>query len=122
MNLPQARGGRLATRAGHAVVTVRCPECGAVHRYDEGPLDDPDVRARLGRGFVDEWMPCRADLPGNFYRVLLSPPRPAPAAARHAEGSPLPEANDGGAPRSRRRRRRHQKALPASGKPARPGA
>ena len=91
MDLPRVRGTLLITRTQRAVVTVPCPECGAVRRYDEGPLADPAVRAKLGRGFVDAWIPCRADLPGNFYRVLLSPP-PAPAAAARGGGSPAPAA------------------------------
>ena len=109
MNLPQVRGTLLTTRGGRAVVTVPCLECGAVHRYDEGPLAEPEVADRLGRGFVDEWMPCRADLPGNFYRVVL--PRPAPlrdaASARHA-----PRSNDD-PPRRTRGRRRGRRASPA---------
>ena len=109
MELPRVRGTLLPTRSGRAVVTVRCPECGAVHRYDEGPLAEPDVQAWLHRGFVDEWMPCRLDLPGNFYRVVL--PRPAPL--RDAAGPrPAPRSNDD-PPRRTRGPRRGRRASPA---------
>ncbi len=64
-------GTLLTTRHGRAVVTVTCPECGAVHRHDLGPAADPEVREALRRGIVEAWMPCRAALPGNFYRVRL---------------------------------------------------
>ena len=112
MDLPRVRGTLLTTRSGRAVVTVRCPECGVVHRYDEGRLAEPDVQAWLHRGFVDEWMPCRLDLPGNFYRVVVSPP----AAARHAGGRPPPpEPTDGRAPRSRLRRPRRREPSRVAG-------
>ena len=117
MDLPRVRGTLLITRTQRAVVTVHCPECGAVHRYDEGPLADPAVQAKLGQGFVDEWIPCRADLPGNFYRVLLSPPK-APAAAARVGGSPPPPSPKDG----RRRRRRRQKAPRANAQRAQPEA
>ncbi len=70
-NLLQVAGTVLTTRHGRAVVTVTCPECGAVHRHDLGPAADPDIRAVLRWGVVEAWMPCRAALPGNFYRVRL---------------------------------------------------
>ncbi len=85
MDLPRVRGALLTSRRGHAVLTVCCPECGAVHRHDEGPVADPEVQARLARGFVEAWMPCRGDLPGNVSRIVL-PPR-AGAAARATERS-----------------------------------
>ena len=84
MDLPRVPGLLRTTRGGRAVVTVRCPECGAVHRYDEGPLAAPEVQAWLQRGFVDEWMPCRLDLLGNFYRLVLS----RAGIGRGADGAP----------------------------------
>ena len=105
MDLPRVRGTLLTTRSGRAVVTVRCPECGVVHRYDEGRLAEPDVQAWLHRGFVDEWMPCRLDLPGNFYRVVVPQGVPAGGANSSKRGRAPGVAP---APRSgHQRRRRH---------------
>ena len=70
-DLLNVAGTVLTTRHGRAVVTVTCPECGAVHRHDLGPAVDSDVREALRRGVVEVWMPCRATLPRNFYRVRL---------------------------------------------------
>ena len=83
-------GTLLTTRHGRAVVAVVCPECGAVHRHDLGPATDPDIRAVLRRGVVEAWMPCRAALPGNFYRVRLQ--REAPRGlGPHARGRRRPQ-------------------------------
>ena len=71
MDLLRVRGRLLPTRNRRCLVAVTCLYCGAEHRYDKGPLRDPEVQALLQRGFTDEWVPCRLDLPGNWYRVLL---------------------------------------------------
>ncbi len=93
MDLPRVRGRLLGGRRGRCLIAVACPFCGAEHRYDKGPLADPEVRALLERGFTDEWAPCRLDLPGNWYRVLLPrrgerPPRGG--RTRRGAGRPPP--------------------------------
>ena len=71
MDLPRVRGRLLGGGHGRCLIEVTCPFCGAEHRYDKGPLRDPEVQALLERGFTDEWVSCQRDLLGNFYRILL---------------------------------------------------
>ncbi len=87
-------GTVLTTRHGRAVVTVTCPECGAVHRHDLGPANDPDIRVALQRGVVEAWMPCRATLPGELL------PRTAAAGGARGLG---PRARGRQRPQERRR-------------------
>jgi len=42
------------------------------HRYDKGLVDGGEIEQIRLQGFSDEWMPCQWDLPGNFWRVMLS--------------------------------------------------
>ena len=71
MDLPKVRG-RLLRVAGRAVLGIGCPMCGEEHRYDKGPAGGPEAEELLARGYSDEWLPCRVDLPGNFCRVLVN--------------------------------------------------
>ena len=70
MDLPRVRG-RLLDVAGRAILAATCPLCGAEHRWDKGPAREPAAQEVRAQGFSDEWLPCRADLPGNFCRVLV---------------------------------------------------
>jgi hypothetical protein len=111
MVLPRVTGILHTSSRTRAVVTVRCPECGKIHRHDLGALDDPDVIEALQRRWVDEWMACRVDLPGNYYRIILRSSQvrvalPPKAAAPALTGEGAPAATPSDAPRRRRRRKR----------------
>lgn len=71
MNYPRGRG-RILTIDGHAVIAARCPLCGGEHRYDKGEPGGDDIEDIRRRGYTDEWLPCQLDLPGNFWRVIIS--------------------------------------------------
>lgn len=72
-----ARGrGRITVVRGEATIVARCPLCGAEHRYRKGLANGEDIEEIRQRGFTDEWLPCQADLPGNFWRVVISGGRP----------------------------------------------
>jgi hypothetical protein len=124
MVLPRVTGILHTASGARAVVTVRCPECGKIHRHDLGQLDDPEVLEMLQRRWVDQWMACRADLPGNFYRILFRssqvraalPPKP-PVQPEAGEQVVAPTTD---APRRRRRRKRKRGAGPAAATPATP--
>jgi hypothetical protein len=110
MILPRVTGTLHKTRAGHAVVTVRCPECGGTHRHDLGLFDDPEVSATLAHRSVDAWMACRADLPGNFYRIVLPPPHKAKSGGEEPRAIAATAATAQESPaRSRKRRRRRRR-------------
>jgi hypothetical protein len=34
--------------------------------------DGSEIEEIRRQGFTDEWLPCQWDLPGNFWRVVLS--------------------------------------------------
>jgi hypothetical protein len=70
MTLSRGRG-RISIDAGRAYVIARCPLCGGEHRYDKGDAGGPEIAAIRERGSTDEWMPCQADLPGNFWRIVI---------------------------------------------------
>ncbi|MGH2531059.1 MAG: hypothetical protein ACRDJW_02020 [Thermomicrobiales bacterium] len=115
MVLPRVTGILHTSSRTRAVVTVRCPECGKIHRHDLGPLDDPEVIEALQRRWVDEWMACRLDLPGNYYRIVLRSSQvkvalPPKAAASPESGESTPSAPSSDAPRRRRRRKRKRDA------------
>ena len=70
MSLPRGKG-RILVISGEAVVAARCPLCGSEHRYAKGAADSEDIVAIRRCGFTDEWLPCQADLPGNFWRIVI---------------------------------------------------
>ncbi|MDQ2652748.1 MAG: hypothetical protein M3Z20_06855 [Chloroflexota bacterium] len=70
-NFPRARGRILQVR-GHAIIAARCPLCATEHRYDKGLVDGSEIEQIRQQGFTDEWLPCQWDLPGNFWRIVLS--------------------------------------------------
>lgn len=70
-NYPRGRGRILQVR-GHAIIAAQCPLCALEHRYDKGLVDGGEIEQIRRQGFTDEWMPCQWDLPGNFWRVMLS--------------------------------------------------
>ena len=70
MSLPKGKG-RILVVKGEAVVAARCPMCGNEHRYAKGAVNGEDIVAIRRCGFTDEWLPCQADLPGNFWRIVI---------------------------------------------------
>jgi hypothetical protein len=60
---------------GRAIIVARCPLCGEEHRYDKGEAGGEEVELIRRRGYTEEWLPCQKDLPGNFWRVLISSTR-----------------------------------------------
>ena len=71
MSLPRAKG-RLITAKGVATIVAYCPLCGHEHRYGKGEPDGAEMALIRSQGFTDEWIPCQRDLPGNFWRIILS--------------------------------------------------
>jgi hypothetical protein len=71
MSLSRGRG-RIRIDAGRAFVSAWCPLCGKEHRYDKGDPSGPEIEEIRARGSTDEWMPCQGDLPGNFWRIVIS--------------------------------------------------
>jgi hypothetical protein len=71
MSFPRGRG-RILNEGGQAIVVARCPLCSAEHRYVKGAASGEEIEEIRRRGFTDEWMPCQADLPGNFWRVVIA--------------------------------------------------
>ena len=71
MSLSRGRG-RISIEAGRAYVSARCPLCGKEHRYDKGEAGGPEIEEIRKRGSTDEWMPCQGDLPGNFWRIVVT--------------------------------------------------
>lgn len=70
-NFPRGRG-RILHLHGHAVIAARCPLCAREHQYDKGEADGAEIEQIRRQGFTDEWLPCQWDLPGNYWRVVLS--------------------------------------------------
>ena len=91
MDLPRAKG-RLVAIGGRTVLVAACPLCGGEHRWDKGPARGPGAEEVRARGYSDEWLPCRADLPGNFCRVLVGGGTRRPARGR---GRPPSGGGDG---------------------------
>jgi hypothetical protein len=60
------------TVGGEAVIVARCPLCGNEHRYNKGEAAGAEMEEIRRLGFTDEWLPCQHDLPGNYWRVVLS--------------------------------------------------
>jgi hypothetical protein len=71
MSLQRGRG-RITTYGGKAVVVANCPLCGQEHRYTKGDAGGDEIEEIRKRGFTDEWLPCQQDLPGNFWRVVIT--------------------------------------------------
>ncbi len=88
MTLSRGRG-RITISAGHAFVSARCSLCGNEHRYDKGDASGEAIEEIRKCGFTDEWLPCQADLPGNFGRVFITNGRPGakPGAPRRGKNS-----------------------------------
>ena len=86
MDLPRVRG-RLLDVAGRAILVLACPLCRAEHRWDKGPARGPEAAEVRARGYSDEWLPCQADLPGNFRRVLVGGERGRPSGRARSRKS-----------------------------------
>jgi hypothetical protein len=71
MSLPRGRG-RILNQHGRAAIVAHCPLCGTEHRYEKGEIGGEEIEAIRKRGFSDEWLPCQRDLPGNFWRVIVT--------------------------------------------------
>jgi hypothetical protein len=65
--------GRIIQIRGHAIIAARCPLCALEHRYDKGLVDGGEIEQIRRQGYTDEWLPCQWDLPGNYWRIVLSP-------------------------------------------------
>jgi len=71
MSFPRGRG-RIFTERGHAIIVARCPLCSREHRYDKGVSGGEEIEEIRRLGFTDEWLPCQMDLPGNYWRVVIT--------------------------------------------------
>ena len=74
VSIPRGRG-HISTHGGRAIIVARCPLCGEEHRYDKGKASGEEVESIRRRGYTEEWLPCQNDLPGNFWRILISSTR-----------------------------------------------
>jgi hypothetical protein len=83
MSLSRGRG-HIRTESGRAIVVARCPLCGEEHRYDKGVAGGEESESLRKVGYTDEWLPCQMDLPGNFWRIVITGGRPGtrPESAR----------------------------------------
>ena len=88
MTLSRGRG-RMTIIDGRAFITARCLLCGKEHRYDKGDATGEAVAEIRNSGFSDEWLPCQADLPGNFWRVFIASGRQGmkPSSSRRGSAS-----------------------------------
>jgi hypothetical protein len=71
MSLSRGRG-YIRTDRGRALVVARCPLCGEEHRYDKGAAGGEEIESLRKVGYTDEWLPCQMDLPGNFWRIVIT--------------------------------------------------
>ena len=71
MSMSRGRG-QIRTDKGRAVVVARCPLCGEEHRYDKGDAGGDEIELLRKLGYTDEWLPCQMDLPGNFWRIIIT--------------------------------------------------
>ena len=71
MSLSRGRG-HIRTERGRALVVARCPLCGEEHRYDKGAAGGEEIESLRRVGYTDEWLPCQMDLPGNFWRIVIT--------------------------------------------------
>jgi hypothetical protein len=90
MSLSRGRG-QIRMDSGRAVVVARCPLCGEEHRYDKGMAGGEAIESIRKLGYTDEWLPCQMDLPGNFWRIIITGGRQggrpeSPRRTRRAKG------------------------------------
>jgi hypothetical protein len=90
MSLSRGRG-QIRTDRGRALVVARCPLCGEEHRYDKGAAGGEEIESLRKIGYTDEWLPCQLDLPGNFWRIVITSGRQSakpesPRRGRRAKG------------------------------------
>src|SRR5215212_4342942 len=71
MSLSRGRG-HIRTDRGRAFVVARCPLCGEEHRYDKGAPGGEEIESLRRAGYTDEWLPCQMDLPGNYWRIVIT--------------------------------------------------
>ena len=71
MSFPRGRG-RIVDEAGQTTIVARCPLCGEEHRYNKGAAGGEVITEIRKLGYSDEWLPCQHDLPGNFWRVVVT--------------------------------------------------
>jgi hypothetical protein len=71
MSLSRGRG-HIRTESGRAILVARCPLCGEEHRYDKGAAGGEEIESLRKVGYSDEWLPCQMDLPGNFWRIVIT--------------------------------------------------
>ncbi len=90
MTLSRGRG-RITISQGRAFVTARCSLCGKEHRYEKGDARGEVIEQIRKSGFTDEWLPCQADLPGNFWRVVIASGRQGtkPSLPRRLKGQSI---------------------------------
>ena len=74
VSFPRGRG-RISMHGGRAIIVARCPLCGEEHRYEKGEASGEELELIRRRGYTEEWLPCQKDLPGNFWRILISSSR-----------------------------------------------
>ena len=86
MTLSRGRG-HIIIDGGRVYVCARCPLCGREHRYDKGDPNGPEIAEIRTRGSTDEWMPCQADLPGNFWRIVVSGNKDGRPGSRRRRGT-----------------------------------
>lgn len=110
MVLPRVTGIRQKSSGVRVIITVRCPECGRIHRHDIGAIDDPEVSQILQNRTFDAWMACRVDLPGNFYRVIL----PKSQLREISKGEAAPAGEQTATPPTQPRRRKRRRRKPAA--------
>ena len=90
MSLSRGRG-QIRTERGRVLVVARCPLCGEEHRYDKGEAGGEEIETLRKVGYTDEWLPCQMDLPGNFWRIVITGSRQgakheSPRRHRRAKG------------------------------------
>ena len=90
MSLSRGRG-YIRNDRGRALVVARCPLCGEEHRYDKGAAGGEEIESLRKVGYTDEWLPCQMDLPGNFWRIVITGSRQgtkpeAPRRGRRSKG------------------------------------
>jgi hypothetical protein len=71
MSFPRGRG-RILTVDGQAIVVAICPLCSREYRYRKGAVGGEEIAEVRRRGYTDEWLPCQADMPGNYWRVVIA--------------------------------------------------
>ena len=85
MSLSRGRG-HIRTESGRAIVVARCPLCSDDHRYDKGITGGEEIESLRKIGYTDEWLPCQMDLPGNFWRIVITGGRQGPSSESPRRG------------------------------------